>query len=76
MPGFSIDNKMISYLWTDKKTKEPYVLWVLGKQLDHPLLETGDRSRMKILRINTEEDIPILLIEELVYTSIEIINNG
>ena len=75
MPGFSLDNKMICYLWTDKKTKEPYVLWVMGKQLDHPLLEAGDRARMKILRINVEEDLPIRIVEELVRASIDLLKD-
>jgi len=51
MPCFCYKKKMFCYLWTDKKTDEPYILMVEGKYLDHPELEEGDRSRMKIFRI-------------------------
>ena len=52
MPCFTYRTKAILYLWTDKKNDEPYILFVEGNQLDHPLLESGDRKRMKILRID------------------------
>ncbi|WOK07928.1 DUF1801 domain-containing protein [Imperialibacter roseus] len=48
MPCFCYKNKMFCYLWTDKKTDEPYLLMVEGKHLQHPELEEGNRSRMKI----------------------------
>lgn len=51
--------------WTDKKTNEPYILFVEGKYLDYPELESGDRSRMKILRINSNKDLPIKTIDIL-----------
>ncbi|HRX98386.1 MAG TPA: DUF1801 domain-containing protein, partial [Bacteroidales bacterium] len=66
MPCFTYNKKMFCYLWTDKKTKEPYLLMVEGKQLDHPLLETGNRARMKILRVDPNKDIPVELIEEII----------
>lgn len=59
MPCFCYHNKMFCYLWTDKKTDEPYLLMVEGKHLKHPNLEEGNRSRMKIFRINPNKDIPI-----------------
>ena len=48
---------MFCYLWTDKKTNDPYLLFVEGQYLDHPKLETGTRKRMKIFRVNPKEDI-------------------
>ena len=30
--------KMFCYLWTDKKTHEPYIGIVEGNKIDHPLL--------------------------------------
>ncbi len=65
MPCFSFKKKMFCFLWTDKKTNEPYILMVEGKHLNHPLLEKGTRSRMKILRIKAHEDIPIHIIKSL-----------
>ncbi len=65
MPFFYYKGKMFCYVWTDKKTKEPYLGVVRGNLLDHPALEAGDRTRIKILRINPNEDIPIELIAEI-----------
>lgn len=72
MPCFSYKKKMICYLWTDKKTKEPYLLFVDGKCLDHPLLETGNRAKMKIFRVNPNQDIPKKTIEDLLVMAIEL----
>ena len=55
MPCFCYKNKMFSYLWEDKKTKEPYILFVEGKHLDHPLLLQGDRKRMKIFPVDPKK---------------------
>lgn len=65
MPCFTYSKKALCYLWKDKKTFEPYILFVEGRQMDHPSLEQGDRSRMKILRIDPKQDLKLELIEEL-----------
>jgi len=65
MPCFCYHKKMFCYLWTDKQTDEPYLLLVDGKQLVHPALETGNRSRMKILRIDPNKDLPVATIEDV-----------
>ena len=76
MPCFCYKKKMFCYLWTDSKTKEPYILFVEGKLLKHPELETGNRSRMKILRINPTEDLPVILIESLLNGALDLYRNG
>lgn len=76
MPCFCFKSKIFCYLWVDKKTNEPYILMVEGKYLDHPALEKGDRSRMKILRINANEDLPIDTIRLLLTEAIELYKNG
>jgi len=64
MPCFCYGRKPLCYLWTDRKNgNKPYILMVDGKLLDHPQLETGNRSRMKIFRIEPEEDIPVETIQ-------------
>ncbi|MCB0397464.1 MAG: DUF1801 domain-containing protein [Flavobacteriales bacterium] len=65
MPCFCIGKKMFCYLWVDKKTDEPYILIVEGNKIDHPSLEAGNRSRMKILRVNPNEDLPLSVINEV-----------
>lgn len=59
MPCFCYGKKMFCYLWTDKKTEEPYILMVEGKHLSHPQLEMGNRARMKIFRVKPDRDIPV-----------------
>ena len=59
MPFFCINGKMFVYLWTNKESGLPYVGIVEGKKIDHPLLIQEKRSRMKILPIDPEQDLPI-----------------
>jgi len=76
MPCFCYKNKMFCYLWTDKKTDEPYILFVEGKHLNHPKLEEGNRSRMKILRVNPNKDLPIKTIALLLNQALDLYRNG
>jgi hypothetical protein len=76
MPCFCYKKKMFCYLWTDKKTDEPYILMVEGKYLDHPKLEEGDRSRMKILRVDPNKDLPIKTIERILQTALDLYKSG
>ncbi|RLJ80468.1 DUF1801 domain-containing protein [Pedobacter alluvionis] len=76
MPCFCYKKKMLCYLWTDKKTDEPYLLLVEGKFLDHPELEKGERSRMKIFRINPHIDLPIHTIEIILQQALDLYRMG
>lgn len=76
MPCFCYKKKMFCYLWTDKKTQEPYLLLVEGNLLDHPLLEKGDRSRMKIFRVDPNKDLSIATIKELLGMALDIYRKG
>jgi hypothetical protein len=76
MPCFCYKDKMFCYLWTDKKTDEPYILFVEGMHLNHPDLEKGDRSRMKIFRINPNSDLPIQTITLLLNEALDLYRNG
>ncbi len=76
MPFFCYKGKMFCYLWIDKITKQPYIGFVEGNKLDHPKLEQGKRSRMKILRINALEDLPLKLIENLLQQALDFYRDG
>lgn len=76
MPCFCYKKKMFCYLWTDKKTDEPYILMVEGKYLDHPQLEEGNRSRMKIFRVNPIKDLPIRTIKSILQKALDLYKNG
>ncbi len=76
MPCFTYPGKMFCYLWTDKKTNEPYILFVEGKLLNHPMLETGDRARMKIFKVRSNEDLPVDQINEVLQSALDLYRNG
>lgn len=76
MPCFCYKQKMFCYLWTDKKTEEPYILMVEGKHLDHPKLEEGNRSRMKIFRVNPNNDSPIEIIQNILKKALDLYKKG
>jgi hypothetical protein len=67
---------MFCYLWVDKKTSEPYLLMVEGKHLNHPQLEAGKRERMKILRIDSNNDIDIPTIETILGEALDLYRTG
>ena len=76
MPCFCYKKKMFCYLWTDKKTAEPYILMVEGMLLSHPKLEAGSRARMKILSINPNQDLDIDSIIEVLQEGLMLYRNG
>lgn len=76
MPCFCYGKKAFCYLWTDKKTGEPYLLLVEGKHFDDPELEAGDRSRMKIFRVNANDDLPLDKIKELLNKALDLYRLG
>lgn len=76
MPCFCYQKKMFCYLWTDKKTQEPYILMVEGKHLKHPNLEIGSRSRMKIFRVDPNQDLPKDTIELLLNQALDLYRDG
>ncbi len=76
MPCFCYRKKIFCYLWTDKKTDKPYILIVEGKYLDHPDLEVGDRSRMKIFRVDPDKDLPIETMEHILQKALDLYRTG
>lgn len=76
MPCFCYQKKMFCYLWTEKKTDEPYLLMVEGKHLHSPFLETGKRSRMKIFRVDPLKDFSIKTIEEILRQALDLYRTG
>jgi len=76
MPCFLYKKNILCYLWTDKKTGEPYILMAEGNYLDNPELEQGDRSRMKILRINPDTDIPLQTITIILKNATDLYEKG
>lgn len=76
MPCFCYRKKMFCYLWTDKKNGEPYILMVEGRYLEHPDLEAGERSRMKIFRVDPGRDMPMQKIKSILQQALDLYREG
>lgn len=76
MPCFCYKKKMFCYLWTDKKTGAPYLLMVEGKYLNHPRLEMGTRSRMKIFRVDAARNLPVKTVDALLKMALDLYRSG
>lgn len=76
LPFFCYKEKMFCYLWIDAKTKEPYIGFVEGGRLSHPLLEQGNRKRMKILRIDPTIDLPMKTLKIIIKEALDLYRKG
>lgn len=65
MPFYKCNGKRLCYLWTDKKTGQPYLGIVDGKLIEHPLLIANKRARMKVMYIDPTKDLPIKTIDTI-----------
>ena len=73
---FCYKGKMFCYLWIHKKFKQPYIGFVEGKKLDDPTLLSESRSRIKIMLLNPDEDLPIETINYLLQKAIGFYKSG
>ncbi len=55
MPCFCYNGKMLFFLWVEKKSSWPYVLFVNGNKINHPKLDREERKQTKIYRIDPME---------------------
>ncbi|WP_428665016.1 DUF1801 domain-containing protein [Runella sp.] len=65
MPVYCYNEKMFCYLWTQKKSGQPYIGIVEGNKIHHPLLIQEKRTRMKILLLEPAEDLPIEILNAI-----------
>ena len=75
MPCFCYNGKMFCFLWINKKTRQPYIEFVEGKRLAHPKLISEKRSRMKILLLDAEKDLPVRTITAILREAIRLYKN-
>ena len=75
MPFFYFKGKMLCYLWTNKKTGQPYIGFADGNKMDAPELIQEKRSRMKIFLIDAEKDLPVKKIKVLLKLAMEVQGN-
>ena len=76
MPFFCYKGKMFCYLWVHKKYKQPYIGLVEGQRFNHPSLIVENRSRMKIMLLNADEDLPVETIEQILNDALDLYRNG
>lgn len=76
MPFFCYKGKMFCYLWLHKKYKQPYIGIVEGKHFDEDFLLQENRSRMKIMLFDTNEDLPLKQIEGIIQKAIKLYKSG
>ncbi|KLT69784.1 DUF1801 domain-containing protein [Flavobacterium sp. ABG] len=76
MPFFCYKGKMFCYLWIHKKNKQPYIGIVEGKHFDESFLIQESRSRMKIMMLSSNEDLPIDKIGKIVQKAINLYKTG
>jgi hypothetical protein len=65
MPFYCYKGKMFCYLWTHKKLNQPYIGFVEGNKITHPLLIQEKRARMKIMLLDPAKDIPVKTIRNI-----------
>ncbi|MCD0472656.1 DUF1801 domain-containing protein [Flavobacterium sp. JAS] len=76
MPFFCYKGKMFCYMWIHKKSKQPYIGIVEGKHFEEHFLIQENRSRMKIMMLDIEEDLPLEQIEKIIQKAINLYKTG
>ncbi len=76
MPFFCYKEKMFCYLWVHKKHLQPYIGIVEGKHFDEPFLLQEGRSRMKIMLIVPNKDLPLKVIETVLQKALRLYKTG
>ena len=76
MPFFCYKGKMFCYLWYHKKYKQPYIGIVEGNRFDEPFLIQEKRSRMKIMLLDPNEDLPLQTIENILQKALNLYRTG
>lgn len=76
MPFFCYKGKMFCYLWYHKKQQQPYIGIVEGNRFEEPYLIQGNRSRMKIMLIDPNKDLPLKRINNILQKAIGLYKTG
>ncbi len=76
MPFFCYKGKMFCYLWIHKVFKQPYFGIVEGKHIEHPGLLIERRSRMKIMLVDPNKDIPVRTVTKILKQALDLYKKG
>jgi Domain of unknown function (DU1801) len=76
MPFFCYRGKMFCYLWIHSKLQQPFLGMVEGKHLIHPELQYENRSRIKIMLLDPDKDLPIKTIHLILDKALNLYISG
>ncbi len=76
MPFFCYKGKMFCYLWVHKKYRQPYIGIVEGNHFNEPFLIKEKRSRMKIMLIDPNKDLPVETIILIIQQALNLYKTG
>jgi hypothetical protein len=76
MPFFCYKGKMFCYLWVHKRYKQPYLGIVEGQHFDLPELIVEKRSRMKIMLLDANKDLPVKTIKSILKQALDLYRKG
>lgn len=76
MPFFCYKGKMFCYLWMHKKMNQPYIGIVEGRYFDEPFFIQEKRSRMKIMLIDPDKNIPVKRVEDVLQKALNLYRDG
>ncbi len=76
MPFYFFHEKRFCYLWSEKKSRLPYLGLVDGKKIDHPALKMENRTRMKIMLIDPSKDVPVKTLKTILKAAILLVQSG
>ncbi|WP_394776850.1 DUF1801 domain-containing protein [Flavobacterium sp.] len=76
MPFFCYKGKMFCYLWIHKKLQQPYIGIVEGKYFEEAFLIQENRSRMKIMMLDSDKDLPMEQIEKVLQKALNLYKSG
>ena len=76
MPFFSYKGKMFCYLWYHKVHQQPYLGLVEGNRFNESFLIQEKRSRMKIMLLDPNKDLPIDTIKKVLKKAINFYTSG
>jgi len=74
MPFFCYKGKIFCYLWVHKTNGLPYIGIVEGLKIEHPDLLIEKRSRMKIMLLDPNVDLPLEIIDSILRKAISLYN--
>ena len=72
IPFYFYKGKRFCYLWVHKKYEQPYLGIVDGNKIGHPDLIAEKRTRMKILLIDPNKNIPVKKINSILRAVLEL----